>query len=319
MMKNHAIARRVRELEQYAPMHTAQSDLADFWQYTLQQFKDKPLHAQQTKQVTPMKAIESYQVIYEGFDDTPLHGIYVRPADQKGQPIPCIVMFHGYTMNKGYPEDYAHWTAMGYAVFAIDIRSQGGDTGNHLNSDFGMSSGWLSQGLLDKDHFYYRAITVDALKAIEWVAQQADVDHTKIAVYGSSQGGGLALITSALSDIPVIAVANIPNMSHMDFGILNSESSLREAAQLVSRYPEYLDQVLETLSYFDMINLADRIQVPILISCGLKDTVCMPETVYAVYNRIHSEKEMCLYPFDGHMVSPYHQRKTMEFVQKHFG
>jgi cephalosporin-C deacetylase len=97
-MKNHAIARRVRELEQYAPMHTAQPDLADFWQQTLHQFADKPLNAQQVKQVTPMKSIQSYQVIYEGFDDTPLHGIYVRPADQEGQPIPCIIMFHGYTI-----------------------------------------------------------------------------------------------------------------------------------------------------------------------------------------------------------------------------
>lgn len=317
-MKNHAIARRVRELEQYAPMHTAQPDLAEFWQQTLQQFADKPLHAQKIEQPTPMKAIQSYQVIYEGFDDTPLHGIYVRPADQAGQAIPCIIMFHGYTGNKGYPEDYAHWTMMGYAVFAIDVRGQGGDTGNHLNSDFGMSSGWLSQGLLDKENFYYRAITVDALKAIQWVAEQSDVDISRIAVYGGSQGGGLALITSALSAIPAIAVANIPNMSHMDFGILNSESSLREAAQFVSRYPEHLDQVLETLSYFDMINLADRIQIPILVSCGLKDTVCMPETVYAAYNRISSEKEICLYPFDGHFVSAHHQRKTMEFIQKYF-
>lgn len=318
-MISHAIARRVRELEQYAPMLTSPVDLDEFWEQTLQQFHHKPLSAHMEECPTPMKSVKSYRVTYEGFDDTPLSGWYIRPMEADGQKLPCIVIFHGYAGSKGYPEDYAQWVAMGYAVFAMDVRGQGGETGSRMSSEFGMSSGWMSQGILDKNTFYYRAITVDALKAIEWAAAQPGIDASRIATYGGSQGGGLVLITAALSEIPTVAVANIPNMCHMDFGILNSESSLKEAAQFVSHHPQHFNQVLETLSYFDMINLADRIKIPVLVSCGLKDMVCLPETIFAAYNRIRSEKDIAVYPFDGHYVSPHHNRRTMEFIQQHFG
>ncbi len=319
MMISNAIARRMRDLEQYAPMLTAPSDLDEFWSRTLERFKDKPLHSTIELETTPMRTVEVYRVTYEGFDDTPLSGWYIRPANVQGERLPCVVMYHGYTGSKGYPEEYAQWTALGYAVFAMDVRGQGGETGNYLASEFGMSAGWLSQNILDKEKFYYLAITIDALKAVQWVAEREDVDTQRIAVYGASQGGGLALITAALSDIPAVAVANIPNMCHMDFGILNSESSLKEAAQFVSRYPQHLQQVLQTLSYFDIMNLGDRIRIPLLASCGLKDMVCLPETIFAAYNRIRADKQIAVYPFDGHYVGPYHTRRTMEFLQQHFG
>ncbi|WP_322923877.1 acetylxylan esterase [Paenibacillus campi] len=318
-MISNAIARRMRDLEQYAPMLTAPTDLNEFWNRTLERFKDKPLHATSAEEKTPMRTVDVLKVKYEGFDDTPLSGWYIRPAGQDEQRLPCIVMYHGYTGSKGYPEEYAQWAALGYAVFAVDVRGQGGETGNHLPAEFGMSAGWISQGILDKEQFYYLAITIDALKAVQWVAERHDVDRERIAVYGASQGGGLALITAALSDIPAVAVANIPNMCHMDFGILNSESSLKEAAQFVSRHPQHLQQVLQTLSYFDMLNLGERIRIPLLVSCGLKDMVCLPETIFAAYNRIRADKQIAVYPFDGHYVDPYHTRRTMEFLQQHFG
>ncbi|MEW4371522.1 acetylxylan esterase [Paenibacillus kandeliae] len=318
-MISHAIARRIRDLEQYSPMLTAPADLDEFWSRTLEKFRDKPLNDHVEEQPTPMKAVQAFKVTYEGFDDTPLSGWFVRPAGQEQEALPCIVMYHGYTGSKGYPEEYAQWAAMGYAVFAIDVRGQGGETGNRMPSEFGMSTGWLTQGILDKEQFYYLAITIDALKAVEWAAARHDVDASRIAVYGASQGGGLSLITAALSDIPAVAVANIPNMCHMDFGILNSESSLKEAAQFVSRYPEHLGQVLQTLSYFDMLNLGDRVKIPLLVSCGLKDMVCLPETIFAAYNRIRAPKDIAVYPFDGHYVGPHHTRRTMEFLQQHFG
>ncbi len=318
-MISHAIARRMRDLEQYSPMLTAPADLDEFWSTTLDRYKDKPLHGTIQQEQTPMRTVDVQKVTYEGFDDTPLSGWFIRPAEKNGERLPCIVMYHGYTGSKGYPEEYASWIAMGYAVFAVDVRGQGGETGNHLSSEFGTSAGWITQGILDKQQFYYLAITIDALKAVQWASEREDVDAKRIAVYGGSQGGGLALITAALSEIPALAVANIPNMCHMDFGILNSESSLKEAAQFVSRHPQYLQSVLETLSYFDMMNLGDRIRIPLLVSCGLKDMVCLPETIFAAYNRIRSDKQIAVYPFDGHYVGPHHTRRTMEFVQKHFG
>lgn len=306
-------------MEKYVPTLTAPPDMDSYWDGTLREYADKPLNASREKTDTPMPYIEVFKVVYEGVDDTPVHGWYLLPRFTGPGKLPCIVLFHGYGGSKGFPEDYAKWLLAGIAVFSIDVRGQTGETGNRHRRSFGTARGWMTEGILDRDTCYYKAITIDALKALDWVSEQPEVDPGRICVAGESQGGGLAMIAAALSRKPAAAVADIPNMCHMDYGILHSDSSLSEAASLVSRFPEYLSDVLTTLSYFDNMNLAHRIRIPILVSCGLKDTCCMPETVYAAFNRITADKQMHTYPFNGHHVSGYHHRLTIQFVRERLG
>lgn len=105
-------------------------------------------------------------------------------------------------------------------------------------------------------------------------------------------------------------------MCHMDYGILHSTGSLTEVAQYIKRYPERLNLVMTTLAYFDLLNLAERIKAPVLMSVGWKDTVCIPETVYAVFNRIRSHKQMNDFPFSGHEVSEYQNREAIIFIKE---
>jgi cephalosporin-C deacetylase len=308
------IDKRLDELSRYSPDPTAPEDLNEFWERTLRASAARPLHAERTKEASLSPYMTVYRVVYEGYDETPIHGWYVLPSFAGERDLPCMVLYHGYTGSKGYPEQYADLLMMGYAVFAIDVRGQGGETGNLLPQTYGMTKGWIAQGLLDPEMSYYKAITVDALRALEWAAQQPEVDPGRIVAAGGSQGGGLALISSALSGIPSKTVADIPNMCHMDYGIVNSTGSLTEAAAFVSRHPEKLDQVLKTLSYFDMLNLCDRLRRPVFVSLGLKDTVCLPETIFAVYNRIAVRKELQVYPFNGHHTSGDHLRRVMQFL-----
>lgn len=314
----NAIDKRIAELTRYAPDGTAPADLQQFWDNVLETVDAKPTHAFKTPVETPYPYINAFRVTYEGLDDTPLHAWYLRPAFAGDEKLPCVVLFHGYTGGKGYPEDYSAWLMLGISVLAIDVRAQGGETGSRLDLPTGTIKGWVTQGILDKDTCYYKAITVDALKAVDWAAEQSDIDANKIAVCGASQGGGLALIVSALSQKPSVVVADIPNMCHMDFGILNSVSSLSEAAEFAHRFPEHQAQVLHTLSYFDMMNLADRIHIPVMVSVGLKDPVCMPETIFAAYNRIVSPKTIEIYPFTGHSVEGYQRRKAANFIMDSF-
>ncbi|WP_276354863.1 acetylxylan esterase [Cohnella caldifontis] len=317
---SHFVSRRIAELVQYVPPLTARPDLERYWQETLKACAGKPLNASAVREETPLAYADVYRVEYEGFDDTRIHGWYLRPRFvPEGRRLPCAVCFHGYAGSKGQPEDYAAYLLMGLAVFAVDVRGQGGETGNRLPQDYGMTKGWITQGILDRDTCYYKAITLDALKAVQWAAERDDVDASRICVLGGSQGGGLTLMAAALSDIPALAVAHIPNMCHMDYGILNSAGSLTEAADYVARFPDQLETVLGTLSYFDALNLAHRIRVPTLLSCGLKDPITMPETIYAAYNRIASPKEMLVYPFSGHHVGGDQNRKAMAFIASRFG
>lgn len=291
---------RLVELNSYMPALTAKKDFDHFWDSNLLHFKNKPLHATKNQQDSVMWNTEVYHVTYEGFDHTPIHGWYIVPTFVKQEKIPCIVIYHGYSADRGIPEDYAKWIMLGFAVFTVDTRGQTGESGNRLAQQSGLIKGWVTQGILDKDQAYYKAMTFDCLKALDWVAEQPEIDLSRICIYGGSQGGGIVLQMAALSPLPSLAIANIPNMCNMEFGLFNSVGSLSEITAFINTYPDTLDQVLDTLSYFDNMNLASRIKAPVHFSVGLKDTICCPETIFAAYNQVTSEKTIQVYPFMGH-------------------
>ncbi|MBD0380431.1 acetylxylan esterase [Paenibacillus sedimenti] len=315
----NAIQKRIEELYRYVPSLQKPADLSSYWEKVLAE-EEKPLLMELLPVNTAMNLVRAYKLIYEGYAQTPIHSWYLVPEVGANQPLPCIVMFHGYTGSKGEPEDYAAWLLMGYAVLAIDIRGQSGETGNSLPQTYGMTKGWITQGILDPQSCYYKALAIDAIRAIHCAKQQPEVDSGRIIAMGVSQGGGLALLTGALETSVRMVVAAIPNMCHMDFGLFNSTGSLTEIAQFVSHAQGRLDSVLSTLSYFDIVNLADRIKMPVWMSVGLKDTVCLPETVFAAYQAIVSkEKELQINPFLGHETVRGHAAIVNTFIQQHLG
>ncbi|WP_138752667.1 acetylxylan esterase [Paenibacillus sinopodophylli] len=316
----HAIEKRKSDLLAYYPpvtMDTAK--LGHYWDKVLESYADKPLGIVKEMLDTPLPTVRTERLTYKGSDETPIHGLYIVPEQGlREEQLPCVVIYQGYTGDKGLPERYAAWLLLGYAVFAVDARGQGGETGNLLTTDEGAIKGWVTQGIDNIEQSYYRAITMDAVRAVDAAALQPEVDASRIAVVGGSQAGGLALLAAALNSKVSAVVADIPNMCHMDYGIMHSTGSLTEVAQYVKRYPDRLENVLHTMAHFDMLNLAERIQAPVLMSVGWKDTVCLPETVYAVFNRINSKKELNDYPFSGHEVGEYQNRAAFLFLKSIF-
>ncbi|RTE02996.1 acetylxylan esterase [Paenibacillus whitsoniae] len=315
----NAIAKRKSELQRYeAPVSLDAETVDAFWNAKLAESREVPLQAVRVQEHSLFPTVRVDKLIYAGHDGTPIHGWFLVPTHAGESKRPCILTFPGYTGDKGLPERYAQWLMLGYAVLAIDARGQTGETGNLLPDLTGAAPGWVSTNIMDKDRCYYLELALDVVRAAEIAAQQPEVDTNRIASMGSSQGGGMALLAGALSPHIRAVVANIPNMCHMDFGVLNSTGSLTEIARYVKRYPDKLEDVLATLAHFDIVNLAHRITAPVLMAVSWKDTVCMPETVYGAYNRLSCSKRIYDYPFNGHETGEEHQRKVMLFVQEIF-
>jgi cephalosporin-C deacetylase len=84
-----------------------------------------------------------------------------------------------------------------------------------------------------------------------------------------------------------------------------------ELNDYVTAHPERRQQALDTLAYFDTLNLADRITCPILLDIGMKDETCPYRTIMPVFERITAPKSLCVYPelthsactdFNGHAI-----------------
>ena len=58
--------------------------------------------------------------------------------------------------------------------------------------------------------------------------------------------------------------------------------------------------MLQTLAYFDPLNLAESIRCPILMDIGMKDPTCPYPTIMPVFEKIPGPKAIHVYPDLNH-------------------
>jgi cephalosporin-C deacetylase len=214
--------------------------------------------------------------------------------------------------------DFIQWVAMGVAVISVDCREQSGLTGNAARYSTGATQSLVAKGLLDKDEYYYRAVYMDCLKAIDFADAQPEVDRSQIIIEGTSQGGGIGMAVCALDSRPWLAMLDVPSHSNLEMKVEGPFGSHGAIADFLKVYPDTIRQVYDTLSYFDTMNLADRIACPVLASVGLKDIDCPAKLYFASYNRIRAPKEIRVYPYSGHEGGGrYHNELKLRFLARH--
>jgi cephalosporin-C deacetylase len=188
---------------------------------------------------------------------------------------------------------------MGASVLAIDFRLQGGKTGTSGGFAEGPTS-ILGLGIMDKKKSNLFNLFSDGLRAVEAAKKIPEIDISKIAITGGSQGGGVALAVAALNNEIKLAMADVPSSCWFEKRVFEKSGGAADIAQFIKNRPENMEKILENLKYFDNVNLAGMIKCPVIISCGLRDPVCPPDTIYAAYNNIKAEKKIFPYVFAEH-------------------
>ncbi|MGO4106331.1 acetylxylan esterase [Paenibacillus sp. YAF4_2] len=309
-----------KDLYNYMPPLTGKDDLDAFWKATLEQAMEVPLHPERTEVAYPSKHVKVYDISYNGMDETRIHGWLIVPTFLKEASYPCLIHYHGFTGSRGEPSELMHWAMMGMAVLSVDCRDQGGPTGNSASYSHGFLSNVASKGVQNKWEYYYRYVYMDSLKAIDFACAQAEIDPGKIIIEGGSQGGAIGMAVAALDDRPKAALVDVPSNSNLVSRIEGNHGAFGAVAEFLKRHPDQTDLVLDNLSYFDTMNLADRITCPVLASVALKDETCPAQMYFATYNRIQSKKEIIIYPFNGHEGGGARQTEVkLAYLAKHFG
>jgi cephalosporin-C deacetylase len=266
--------------------------------------------------------VEVYDTEFSGADGDRIRAWYLRPSGGTETPVRVVVKFIGYGGGRDLPPEHVLLPALGYAVFVMDSRGQGGRWSTGATGD--RADGWsagpenslvMTRGIARPEDYYYTRLFTDAVRAVETACELGGA--ARVAVSGSSQGGGLALAAAALVPERVaVCHADVPFLCDIQRAITVADHApYTEVPEFLAHNVDLIPAALDTLRYVDCALLARRITARCLLSVGLMDEICPPSTVFAAYNEISAEKEIAVYPFTGHDVPTAHIERQLRHLR----
>lgn len=293
------------ELRDYRPTVAEPDDFDAFWARTLADHcpSEAPVLRPAKNR---LQLVETIDVTFAGYDGHPIRAWLLLPAGAEG-PLPGVVEFLGYGGGRGMPQERLNWVNAGYAYLRMDTRGQGSrwGTGGVTPDPVGSAPaipGYLTRGVESPETYYYRRLFVDAVRAVETLRSLPQVDPTRVAVTGHSQGGGVTIATAGLLPGLIGAMPDTPFLCHFERAVgLTDAHPYYELVQYLAVHRDALEQVFRTLAYFDGVNFAKRATAPALFSVGHLDPICPPSTVFAAFNHwAGGDAEIAEYPFNEH-------------------
>jgi cephalosporin-C deacetylase-like acetyl esterase len=151
---------------------------------------------------------------------------------------------------------------------------------------------------------------------VDYLLSLPQSDSSKVAVYGGSQGGALAIVTAALHSKVKYLAALYPALSDMT-GYLHGRAGGWPHMFSPGEKSKYTrPSMIQTVSYYDVVNFARRVCIPGWYSWGYNDEVCPPTTSYAVYNSIKAPKHLFIIKDSGHWMTPSQEKEVMKWLLK---
>ncbi len=306
------------ELRTYQGRNPRPDDFDSFWSAALDELRDvvPEVHLEPVPHPTPIA--ECFDLTFTGVRDARVYAKYLRPR-AVAEPHPGVVVFHGYSGSSPDWFELIPYVAQGYSVVALDCRGQGGRSEDPGGVKGTTLSGQIVRGLGDSpDKLAFRQIFLDGVQLTRLLMDRPEVDPTRVAVTGASQGGGLTLAVAALEPSVRLAAATYPFLTdylrtwEMDLAS-DAYAELREYLRRFDPTHANVQDMFTTLGYIDVQHLAPRIQAKVLMTTGLMDTVCPPSTQFAAYNKIRSPKEIVIYPDYEHEPYPGRDDRILAF------
>ena len=297
------------DLERFVTQVTRPDDFDEFWQEVMAELGQAPLESRISPD--PLRSnpdVQVSQATYHSLDGLEISTWYCVPAKGQG-PFPAIIHFPGY---KGEPSLRREWGAKGVVTLTVAVRGK-----LRSNSQFNPGyPGLLTHGIEDRDTYSYRGVIADCVRGVDFLLSRPEVDPQRIYACGSSQGGGLTLITTALRSEIKGAVSGYPFLCCFPESMNMLRSYPYDELSCYARaYPERVPQMLETLRYFDAVNFVGWIKCPMAVGIAMEDEVCPPETSYVAYRGLAGPKDLWLFPNAGHGNAHEYPARETEWLE----
>ena len=286
-------------------------DIKTFWETTKKELSNIPINA--SIKENPEKSnreYTTYDIELTSFNNDLIAGWYSVPNHVGNQKLPGILAVPGYGGIKEIPTILP---STGFVVLTLFPRAQG------LSEKYWKleTTTKLTHHIDDKSKYYYRGAYMDCIRGIDFLSEQSDVDANKIGMWSRSQGGGFTLAAASLDDRIKAAVAEEPFLCHYELSKTLDSRPYVELKEYFENNPSQEAKSMETLKYFDPINLVQWITCPTLVNAGSKDPVCPLETIQPVFNNIPTIKSLLVYPELPHSPCADFNKQALNWLNTH--
>lgn len=314
--RQHKALSTLYATETLQPTMEIPADFDDFWQQTRAQLKNIPPQFQlklQPQWSTPL--YEVFLLEMKSWGGLTIRAWYRLPRKRQGK-VPVMVQLQGLGTPlmpaKLLDTDPMRGVPANWAVLSLNIRGHG-------NSNDKVKLPWdrfFVWQILSREHYIYRAVLMDAVRAIDFVSSRPEIDPNAIAVEGWSQGGGLALMLTALDKRVKACWADAPFLTYWrnHFALNAIHQTQLKQYLLLQNTPNAQLKVYRTLRYYDALHFVPRIQVPVLMSIGLQDRTCFPLAALLAFKKIpYTAKKIVIYPYAEHQAGASLQTRREKF------
>ena len=178
----------------------------------------------------------------------------------------------------------------------------------------GALAGYTTMGLDNRDTYYYKRSILGCVRAIDYLCTRDDVDSTRIATYGGSQGGMLSIMTAALSQHVNALFAYFPAFCELT-GYYNGRAGGWPHLFRDPNEPN-IEKRMEVSRYYDTVNFARILKVPGFYAWGFNDPACCPTSTFSAYNVITAPKQLQVGRDTGHWLYPWQVDNAIKWLKE---
>lgn len=313
--------------EKIQPTQKEPADFDAFWKAGLDELAKVPLEARQT--LLPdasTDAVNVYHVSYRTFGAggrTParIYGILCVPKAPGRYPAVLNVPGAGVRPYAGI-KDLA---ARGVITLQIGIHGVPVNLAQEVYDQLGSGAinGYPTFNLDQRDAYYYRRVYLGCVRSNDFLVSLPEYDGSNLLVTGGSQGGQLSIVTAAL-DPRVKALAGYYPAYCDVTGYLHGRAGgwphmMRPDARTGEVSFHATPEKIAVTGYYDAVNFARRLKVPVHLAWGYNDEVCPPTSMYAAYNVITAPKRLTLALETGHNTVPEETEVINAWINEQIG
>jgi cephalosporin-C deacetylase len=296
------------------------ADFEEFWNAQKAELAKIPLDAKIEPVAQDNASIELFEVSFANINGRRSHGYLAKPKGATSLPIMISQPGMGVHPN-GLKE--SRWVignaSLGFLALDMSAHDMPLERTAEDEARWKKFMGYPYIGSDDRMTYYYRQVFLGMIRAIDYMTSRPDWNHKAIISSGGSQGGGLAIIAAAL-DPRITAVVSVAPALGEHTGPLYGRPDAAPNNLIMGRDKKTPDpKIIAATAYYDTVNFARFVKVPVLMSSGLIDTACPPMTVLSIYNTLNCPRQIDLVPLLGHNHGPRFTELRNRFLVEQAG